>query len=76
MREKHTAPVMIAPWKIEYRDYELPEIGPRDTLVKMKLCGVCGSDLHLYHGESNAPTRAFKDTSCLAKWSRLEQKQP
>lgn len=26
-------------------DYELPERGPRDVVVKMKACGICGSDL-------------------------------
>lgn len=26
-------------------DYELPEHGPRDAVVKMKACGICGSDL-------------------------------
>lgn len=26
-------------------DYELPEAGPRDVVVKMKACGICGSDL-------------------------------
>lgn len=26
-------------------DYERPEIGPRDVVVKMKACGICGSDL-------------------------------
>lgn len=26
-------------------DYELPAPGPRDVVVKMKACGICGSDL-------------------------------
>jgi len=26
-------------------DYELPERGPKDVVVKMKACGICGSDL-------------------------------
>lgn len=26
-------------------DYELPEAGPKDVVVKMKACGICGSDL-------------------------------
>lgn len=26
-------------------DYQLPEPGPKDVVVKMKACGICGSDL-------------------------------
>lgn len=26
-------------------DYERPEAGPKDVIVKMKACGICGSDL-------------------------------
>ncbi len=26
-------------------DYELPETGPKDVVLKMKACGICGSDL-------------------------------
>jgi (R,R)-butanediol dehydrogenase / meso-butanediol dehydrogenase / diacetyl reductase len=26
-------------------DYELPEVGPRDVVLTMKACGICGSDL-------------------------------
>jgi len=26
-------------------DYELPEAGPKDVILKMKACGICGSDL-------------------------------
>jgi L-gulonate 5-dehydrogenase len=34
-------------------DTEPPKIeGPRDVLVKMKAAGICGSDIHIYHGTS------------------------
>ncbi|MBD3196779.1 MAG: alcohol dehydrogenase catalytic domain-containing protein [Candidatus Lokiarchaeota archaeon] len=29
-----------------YEDYPKPEIGPDDALVRVKYCGVCGSDIH------------------------------
>jgi threonine dehydrogenase-like Zn-dependent dehydrogenase len=29
-------------------DIPVPEPGPRDVLVKVKACGVCGSDVHMY----------------------------
>lgn len=53
MTAKITAPVVISPNTIEYRSFDLPTIGPRDMLLKMKLCGVCGTDVHLFHGDWN-----------------------
>lgn len=32
--------------KIELRDIPKPKIGPRDVLIKLKACGICGTDLH------------------------------
>lgn len=34
--------------KFELREYELPEIGDDDILVKVEGCGVCGTDAHEY----------------------------
>lgn len=31
-----------------------PEVGDEDVLVKVKYCGVCGTDLHIYHGDGGA----------------------
>jgi threonine dehydrogenase-like Zn-dependent dehydrogenase len=30
-----------------------------DVLVKMTACGICGSDLHIYHGEGFSPDLGF-----------------
>jgi D-arabinose 1-dehydrogenase-like Zn-dependent alcohol dehydrogenase len=30
----------------------VPEIGDRDVLVRVKACGICGSDVHGYDGSS------------------------
>ena len=30
-----------------------------DVLVKMEKCGICGSDLHIYHGEGFSPDLGF-----------------
>jgi len=38
----------------DIRCEEMPAPTPRDAtgaVVKMKACGICGSDLHIYHGE-------------------------
>jgi threonine dehydrogenase-like Zn-dependent dehydrogenase len=53
MTKRITAPVTVSVGTIEYREFDLPEIGPRDTLLKMKLAGVCGTDVHLFHGDWN-----------------------
>ena len=31
----------------------------RDAIVKMERCGICGSDLHIYHGEGFSPDLGF-----------------
>ena len=36
--------------KFEVRDLPLPEIGEQDVLVRVAACGVCGTDVHIYHG--------------------------
>ena len=43
--------VMTAPGVIEFREIPVPEIGENDVLVKIIKIGVCGSDIHVYHGE-------------------------
>ena len=36
--------------KFEVRELELGTLGPKDVLVKNKACGICGTDVHIYHG--------------------------
>jgi len=38
--------VMTAYGRLEYLDVAAPEIGPGDVLVRVKACGICGSDVH------------------------------
>lgn len=42
--------VMIEPGCIEFREVPKPEIGENQVLVEVKACGICGSDLHVWHG--------------------------
>jgi len=35
----------------EYQDISTPQPGPEDVLIKIKSCGVCATDLHIYQGE-------------------------
>lgn len=43
--------VMTAPGVIVFRDVDIPKIGKGEVLVKIKRIGVCGSDVHVYHGK-------------------------
>ena len=36
--------------KIEVREVPVPSPGPGEVLLRVRACGICGSDLHFYHG--------------------------
>jgi L-iditol 2-dehydrogenase len=38
--------------KFSLEDVPLPEIGPEDVLVRVKACGICGSDVHGMDGST------------------------
>jgi propanol-preferring alcohol dehydrogenase len=38
-----------APLRIE--EVPTPEAGPGEVLIKVKACGICASDLHIFAGE-------------------------
>lgn len=42
--------VMTAPGKIEFREIDKPSPKAGEVLVMIKRIGVCGSDIHVYHG--------------------------
>ena len=43
--------VMTAPGEIVFRDIPTPEPGENEVLIKMMKIGICGSDIHVYHGK-------------------------
>ena len=38
--------------KLSVTDIEVPAVRPRDLLVRVQSCGICGSDIHGYDGSS------------------------
>ncbi len=42
---------MTQPGVIEYREVPIPEPGEGQIRVKMVMIGICGSDIHVYHGK-------------------------
>ncbi|MFC1906726.1 zinc-binding dehydrogenase [Chloroflexota bacterium] len=53
MAEKEWSAVLVAPNKIEMQQFDIPEIGPEEGLLKIEMCAVCGTDPKAYHGKLN-----------------------
>lgn len=43
--------VMTAPGEIEFREVTIPEIKDDQVKIKIRKIGICGSDIHVYHGK-------------------------
>ena len=43
--------IMMKPGEVTIREVDIPEIAPNQIKVKMKRIGVCGSDIHVFHGK-------------------------
>jgi L-iditol 2-dehydrogenase len=42
--------IMTGPGKIEIQEVTIPKLNADDVLIQVKRIGVCGSDIHVYHG--------------------------
>lgn len=40
--------------KFEVREVPIPELGDHEVLVRNMACGICGTDVHIYHGEAGS----------------------
>ena len=49
------AAVMLGPGKMEIRKYPFPSIDENGAIVRIEIAGICGTDKHLYKGETNQP---------------------
>jgi L-iditol 2-dehydrogenase len=43
--------IMVRPGKIEFAEVLKPAFGADDVLLRIRRIGICGSDLHVYHGK-------------------------
>lgn len=43
--------VFYEPDMFSVEDIKMPEVGEYDALVKVHACGICGTDIHILHGE-------------------------
>lgn len=51
MEKMMTQQMMTAPGKIEFRKIPVPLPGSKLVLVRIMKIGICGSDIHVYHGK-------------------------
>lgn len=47
---KMKAAVFTEPGKIKVMEVDKPKVGDREVLIKVKYCGICGTDMHIYNG--------------------------
>src|SRR5579864_3131665 len=52
---KVRAAVMRRPHEISVKEFPFPEIEKNGALVKMKMSGICGTDKHMFRGETMHP---------------------
>ena len=50
MGETMKAAVLTAPGRFEIRERPVPEPGPGEALIRISRTGICGTDLHIFHG--------------------------
>ncbi|MDR2457848.1 MAG: alcohol dehydrogenase catalytic domain-containing protein [Clostridiales Family XIII bacterium] len=51
MKGKMRAQVVLKPGKMELKEIDIPEITDDEVLVKIKYCGICGSDYSIFTGK-------------------------
>jgi len=51
MSDEIKAAVLTKSKEFEIRGFEKPRLGPDDILLKVILCGICGSDIHFWKGK-------------------------
>ncbi|HIC88155.1 MAG TPA: sorbitol dehydrogenase, partial [Anaerolineae bacterium] len=58
------AAVMVRPGKIDIQEFPFPELEEGALLLKVEMCGICGTDKHTWRGETKqyAGTEAECDT--------------
>ena len=56
MPEIVRAAVMNAPGKVELETFPYPKVAPNAALLRMEMSGICGTDKHIFRGETTHPS--------------------
>ncbi|MFC1884086.1 zinc-binding dehydrogenase [Thermodesulfobacteriota bacterium] len=56
---KTRAMVLTGPRKLEMQEFDLPEVGDADGILRLELIGVCGSDPGIYKGKLRGGPRPY-----------------
>jgi len=64
------AAVITAPGKVEVTTVADPTPRPREVVVEVAACGICGTDLHILQGEFAPSLPSCRDTSSPVRWPR------
>ena len=51
-KKSKTAVIVEYGKPLQIREYPIPEVEPRGILVKVEMAGICGSDIHQWHGRT------------------------
>lgn len=57
---KMKAQVFYEPGKMQLEEVDIPKVADDQVLVKIKACGICGSDVAYYYGDSSLETEDGK----------------
>ncbi|MDD9908183.1 MAG: alcohol dehydrogenase catalytic domain-containing protein [Ahrensia sp.] len=48
------AAILVEPGRFELRKLPIPEPAANEALIKIKRCGICGTDIHIFNGHYSA----------------------
>lgn len=51
--------VLHGPRDLRFESFRLPDLAADEVRLKVHACGVCGTDIHLFHGEGGAFENAY-----------------
>ena len=48
------AAYLVEPGRFELREVPIPRPGPGEAVIRIDRCGICGTDIHIFHGTYSA----------------------
>lgn len=73
MKKTMRAQVLMEPNKLEMHEVEIPQISDNEVLIKVKYCGICGSDWGSYTGKYADEVALLPLTTGHEFWGVIEE---